>query len=115
MSKWDKAKSLFYADFATRYRQHCKRYEVTPTLEGLLEYTTGAGLIYEADIGLYLVKALYPEALYRHNCRKMRAVYELEQRLPLDERWIRRHIKNNRSFSFERNKGVMRRRKRKDD
>jgi hypothetical protein len=109
MSQWSRVKKDFFADVAKRYEQHCKRHSVVPTQAGLLEYVHTIGLIYEADISLYMVKALYPEALYRHNCKKMRAVYELEQVLPLDERRIRRAIKSERSFSFEKNKGRSRR------
>ncbi len=108
--KWERVKSEFAADVVNRYRQHCKRMGEEETPEGLLLYTIGAGLIYEADIGLYMVKALYPEALYRNNCRKMRAVYELESKLPLDERHIRRAIKCERSFSYEKNKNRTKRR-----
>lgn len=107
--KWAKIQADFYADVAVRYRQHCKRIGIEPTLEGLLEYTQGMGLLYKEDIGLYMVKALYPEALYRNDCRKIRAVFDLQERIPFDDRRIRRAIKLERSFSYERNAGKPRR------
>lgn len=103
MSQWAKVKKDFFADVAKRYEQHCKRHGAAPSMPGLLEYAHTIGLLYEADITLYMVKALYPEALYRHDCRKMRAVYELEQVLPIDERHIRRAIKSPKNFSYEKN------------
>lgn len=104
-AQWIQCKQSFYADIANRYRQNCKRHGVEPTFEGFAEYLNKSGLVYDSDIGLYMVKVKYPEALYKNNCRKRQAVYALEETIPLNERAIWRAIASERTFSPDRNAG----------
>lgn len=86
--KLQNAERLFCERVSLRYKNHCKSHGIEPTPEGLLQYAFQKQIFRVKDVVRYLVKDLYPLAMYNSNGRRRAAVEELEDILPVTDRTI---------------------------
>lgn len=78
----------FRRTLTRKYELECKRSDIEPTLDGLIEFAEKNSLIRDMDINRYMVFDLYPAALYNNNGCKARAIAEIEDQVPVSDRII---------------------------
>lgn len=78
----------FRQKIALRYRAECRKADVEPTLEGILEFAERFALVRHTDINRYMVFEKYPEAMYHTNGCRSKAVAYLEDIIPVSDRKI---------------------------
>lgn len=86
--KQEAAAEAFARVLSRKYVYECKRQQVEPTYEGLMQFIIKRNLVRPIDICRYMVNELYPEAMYKNDGCKTGAVRDLEDRLPVAERAI---------------------------
>lgn len=71
-----------------KFRMKCKREGIDPSHENFMKYLMGCRIVDEKTAWKYMIIESYPEELYRCDCVKTKAVLNLEDRYPYQERTI---------------------------
>lgn len=83
-----------------KYYADCNRYNVEPSYIGFVKFLLERNIIKEKTVTEYMTFEYYPELLYKNDNTKQRAIWDLEDKVPLKERSIWGLIKRGRNSIF---------------
>lgn len=71
-----------------RFQTYCKSKGLTANLENFIHYLVRCNIVHEIEINRFMVLHHYPEKLHKNDGVKLRAIYDIEDLVPLQERSI---------------------------
>ena len=72
----------------TKFHRWCDREGIEPSPKNLVVYLLNINVIGEDTAAKFMTLEWYPEALYKADCNKTKAIWELEEKVPYTERSI---------------------------